>query len=166
MNEEWRPINPNYDVSSLGRVRSWIRHTGRSRRSAALILSQSLSKGYATVPLGKGVSGRVHVLVATAFHGARPDGLVCRHINGDCLDNRAENLTWGTNKENAQDRVSHGTQSRGEKHGLAKLTWSAVGEIRASTKETVSALARRHGVSRRLIRLVLDRKIWLPPEAA
>ena len=44
---------------------------------------------------------KVHQLVCDAFHGPKPfDGAVVIHINEDGLDNRAENLKWGTQKEN------------------------------------------------------------------
>ena len=52
---------------------------------------------------------RVHLLVIEAFHGARPDGMVARHVNGDNTDNRAVNLAWGTPSQNVLDQVEHGT---------------------------------------------------------
>jgi hypothetical protein len=51
----------------------------------------------------------VHQLVARTFLGP-PRGLETRHLNGDCRDNRLENLAYGTRAENAQDMVRHGTQ--------------------------------------------------------
>lgn len=41
-----------------------------------------------------------HTLVCTAFHGPRPDGFQCDHINGIPTDNRACNLQWVTPAEN------------------------------------------------------------------
>lgn len=61
----------------------------------------------------------IHRLVALAFHGPRPKGMQIRHINGDKSDNRAENLRYGTMKENGEDRVRHG---RAHHH---KLTFKA-----------------------------------------
>jgi hypothetical protein len=44
---------------------------------------------------------KVHRLVCEAFHGSAPfDGAVVMHINECPLDNRPENLRWGTQKEN------------------------------------------------------------------
>ena len=41
-----------------------------------------------------------HVLVCTAFHGERPEGYECDHINGNNLDWSADNLRWVTKEEN------------------------------------------------------------------
>jgi len=41
-----------------------------------------------------------HVLMAFTFHGARPDGYQCDHINGVVTDYSAANLEWVTPAEN------------------------------------------------------------------
>ena len=41
-----------------------------------------------------------HVLVCVTFHGPRPVGFECDHINGDKLDYRPCNLEWVTPAEN------------------------------------------------------------------
>lgn len=46
---------------------------------------------------------KVARLVCEAFHGPPPPGSpYCLHINENALDNRPENLKWGTQKENLQ----------------------------------------------------------------
>jgi hypothetical protein len=50
---------------------------------------------------------RVHVAVATAFHGTCPEGQQARHLDGDPLNNCCDNLKWGTPKENSEDQVRH-----------------------------------------------------------
>ena len=42
----------------------------------------------------------VHRLVAAAFHGACPTGLVVDHIDGNSINNNAENLRYITSCEN------------------------------------------------------------------
>jgi DNA-binding NarL/FixJ family response regulator len=91
----------------------------------------------------------VHTLVAAAFHGLRPDGMVSRHRNGNQLDNRAENLLYGTCLENTEDRRVHGTQVRGARSHLAKLTDEQALEIlrRLRAGESGASLAREFGVT-------------------
>jgi hypothetical protein len=103
--EEWRQIPgfPDYFVSDLGRVLS-------RRRRKPCILAGQVVEGYRRVMLfaDKRVSRSVHSLVAEAFIGPRPDGLEIRHLNGDPLDCRIENLAYGTHVDNMRDRVQHG----------------------------------------------------------
>lgn len=58
---------------------------------------------------GKQKRAHIHHLVCEAFHGPRPEGLLALHRNGDKLDNRAENLYWGTSRQNMEDSIRHGT---------------------------------------------------------
>lgn len=68
--------------------------------------------GYLSVKLrirGKYVAKKVHALVCLAFNGERPRGYnETRHLNGIRHDNRPENLSWGTTRDNYLDRVKHG----------------------------------------------------------
>lgn len=48
-----------------------------------------------------GKNYRVHRLVCEAFHGPAPfEGAVVMHLDEDNQNNRADNLKWGTQKEN------------------------------------------------------------------
>ena len=97
-------------------------------------------KGYlhVNVPYGTDRASRrnepVHKLVLMAWHGPKPfPEAQCRHLNGNSLDNRPENLVWGTCKENAADKVRHRTATwllTGERSNSAKLSNVAVAEIR------------------------------------
>jgi hypothetical protein len=64
----------------------------------------------------------VHRLLLEGFIGPCPDGCEALHINGDRLDNRLENLRWGTRKENVADAIRHGTATIGSKNAMAKLS--------------------------------------------
>ncbi len=99
--EEWREIpgREGYQVSSHGRVRSF------HRREEGVILSQFWvggKKKYLSCtlfcPIKKMIS--VHSLVALAFIGPRPEGLVVDHIDNDQSNNRADNLQYITSREN------------------------------------------------------------------
>ena len=41
-----------------------------------------------------------HFLICSTFHGPRPEGYQCDHLNGNILDYSAANLEWVTPKEN------------------------------------------------------------------
>jgi hypothetical protein len=114
--EEWRPVagfENKYLVSSMGRVysspRPWVPH-------GSLLTPSPSTDGdhpYLIVDLysepQQSTKVAVHRLVARAFHGEPvPLANVVRHLNGDHLDNRVENLAWGTQSENNYDQVRHG----------------------------------------------------------
>ena len=49
----------------------------------------------------RGKNFKIHRLVCEAFHGPPPDDKpIVLHLNESALDNRPENLRWGTQKEN------------------------------------------------------------------
>ncbi len=177
--ERWQDI-PGYDgvyqASDLGRVRSvrWPRQAGK-------ILKPSRPKNpnnYPAVCLykdGKKRLAGIHVLVLEAFVGRRPlPTHHARHLNGDCHDNRIENLAWGTAQENADDSVRLGAQAKGERHGMygvrivgeaasaAKLTNEQVNEIRrlAQNGFSLSAIARMLDQKLANIHRIVRRKTW------
>jgi len=95
----------------------------------------------------------VHKAVLLAFVGPCPPGEQCRHLDGDQLNCRRDNLEWGTPLKNADDKRRHGTQPTGERSGTAKLTELQVREIRLRVGgETLRALAVEYGVSHTAIR--------------
>ena len=165
MTEQWKPIPsaPHYEASSLGNIRSWKSRNGKGLASAPRLLTPRLDRdGYRTVQisaLDKKGPRKVCWLIAEAFHGARPIGLVVRHLNGKSGDDLAANLLWGTHKENKEDSVAHGTWARGERIGLSKLTADAVDEIRNSQSPT-AALASKFGVCISTIRRVALGVTW------
>jgi len=150
---------------SRGHQRGWITVLGDIWRKMTM---RSTTEGYHTVVLcdgkGKQKNARVHMLVLEAFIGPRPQGMVCRHFpDPDPTNNRVENLSWGTTKQNCQDKIVHGTSGRGKPPPSAKLNESQVIEIRrlaAETKHTFSELARRFGVERKAIRRLLSGEHW------
>lgn len=103
MQEEiWKDI-PNYEgkyqVSNLGRVKSFC------RLKDTIKTNYLDNTGYYVVSIcekNKCVPIKIHQLVAICFHNHKPCGfkLVVDHINGDKLDNRAENLQIVTNRIN------------------------------------------------------------------
>ena len=167
--EEWRPV-PGYEgyygVSNLGRVRSLRRQTAKGMSGGRLLKPGPSGKyGYLMVTLSKeGCQRRVpvHALVAAAFLGSRPEGMVVLHGPNGNQDNRASELHYGTEKENQRDRLRDGTDNRGEKHRNSKLTQAMVDEIRQryAAGETSFAMAPDYGVVPSTIRAVLSGFSW------
>jgi hypothetical protein len=99
-----------------------------------------------------------HRLVLHAFVGECPMGCEALHINGNRLDNRLENLRWGTRKENVADAIKHGTATIGSKNGAAKLTNEMIKTIRQSRliNDSVDKLSNQYQVSVTTIKRVLN----------
>jgi len=102
----------------------------------------------------------VHILVCEAFHGPRPDGMLATHVNGDSMDNRADNVRWNTPKGNTEDAIRHGTLRRGEQHGQSRVTEDQVREIRRrfADGETEKSLGNEHGITERAIQFIVRRE--------
>jgi len=166
--EEWRAVvgtNGAHEVSDLGRVRSWI-NTRRVRQNTATgIKPWANNHGYMVWDsrlTGQRKTLIVHTSVATAFLGPRPPNMGVGHLDSDKSNNQLDNLLWGTALEQAQDKVAPaGTDPVGVRNPQAKLTEQDVLEIRASCSEYPTALARRYGVCRETVRLIINRESWV-----
>lgn len=167
--EEWKPIPgfDGYEVSDLGRVRSWYDRS-LSLRETPLVLKQTrLGKTpYLRVGLRrdrKNFTKRVHHLVLEAFVGPRPEGLIGCHGDGDPTNNQLSNLRWDTPQANSDDRVKHGNawSPVGEARSV-KLTNDDVCKIRArrANGERVVDLSAEFGMSKAQISRICTRKRW------
>lgn len=116
--EQWRPVvgyEGLYEVSDLGRVRSLPRYG-----TIGKLLKPGTAKrgGYLYVNLcrdGRPLNRTIHVLVAEAFLGPRPEGFDVRHLDGNRLNCARANLAYGTRSENNLDAVRHGTHNKASK---------------------------------------------------
>lgn len=112
--EVWRdtPLYPGVQASSHGRIRVRPRpgvmpHGGKRTYETKPTFGciTSAKKGARHVYFGRRIKGvgnvKVHRAVCSAFHGEPPfPGAVVIHKNENGLDNRPENIRWGTQKEN------------------------------------------------------------------
>jgi len=104
----------------------------------------------------------VHDLILRAFHGARPHGLVCRHLNGNKFDNRAGNLRWGTYEENGNDRKRLKEDRYGEDNAGSILTSKQVLEMRRMYKRirNMAEVSRQFGIKYTTVHAVIQRRSW------
>lgn len=105
--EIWRPIegtNGKLEVSNMGRIKS-------NMRDGRILKTCPDKKGYLRLRVTldrQKLSFKVHRLVATAFVN-NPDHLPqVNHIDGDKCNNRADNLEWVSNKDNAHHAIQSG----------------------------------------------------------
>ena len=113
--EEWAPIynwEEYYEISTQGRVRRII--GGKGSRSYGRCKKITVFDGRAIVSLnrpGEQKNILIHREMLKAFirlPNGDEEGL---HNNGNSLDNRLENLRWGSSFENSQDSIQHGTNT-------------------------------------------------------
>ncbi len=135
-----------YSITRGGAVLSF--HPWRGQAVRELKTSPN-SHGYPSVHLktnGRMKRVLVHTLVAEAYLPPRPEGHQVRHLDGAKANNHADNLAWGTAKQNADDRAAHGTSARGSRNGFSKMTEDLVAQIRSSS-DSAQVLADRLGLS-------------------
>ncbi len=167
--ETWRDVpgyEGKYQVSNLGRVRSLDRRVrcahNATRTIKGRVLKPSGSKynPHLTVVLGHGKNGSlVHQLVAAAFLGPHPKGQEVRHLDGNPLNNRADNLAYGTRTENILDVLRIGKTWRGS------ITIEQAREIRKRLEkgQTAASIARELNVKPAAVYKLKERRSfqWL-----
>lgn len=163
------PGYPRYAINEHGTVLSICPRNGRGKdrpwKNASQMTFIPDKDGYHCINLyrdGRLQQIRVHALVLTVFVGPCPDGLQCRHLDGNKTNNCVSNLSWGTPLENGYDKILHGTSNLGEKNTKAKLTEKDVLEIRerASKGETQTAIAKDFPMTIKGISLIVNRRTW------
>lgn len=107
--EMWLPVpipgsEDRYEVSSRARVRSV--KTGR------ILKTPCTGKDYPMVEID-GRTYRVHILMAEAFLGPRPPGLIALHHNDIKRDGRICNVRFGTRSDNYADAIRNGRRPFG-----------------------------------------------------
>ena len=155
-NESWKDI-PGYEgiyqVSDLGRIKSL-----RTKKEK-ILTPHNTGKNRFYINLrkdGKMKKLQVHVLVALAFIGERPEGYDVCHIDGDCLNNELSNIRYDTRNQNSIDYYR-----QGKKAPNGKLSIEEVLEIRrmySTDNYTLQDIADKFNMSNVGISLIIRRK--------
>jgi hypothetical protein len=165
--EEWRPVvgwEPYYEVSNMGQV----------RRDGKLLKPVPTQNGadpsyrplYVTLSnCGVTRNVKVAILVLSAFIGPRPLGEMVRHYNDDQDNNRLDNLKWGTDKQNGEDRARNNRMPKGESNGNVTLTTRQVQFMRRAYKPRsktrgLKSIAERLRISVATAHQVISGKTW------
>lgn len=150
MKEVWKPIKGfegKYEVSNLGRIKSLACKSWNGKvwwNKPEKILKHCKTRwGYPIIPLKNDKTGKrkqyhIHVLVAIAFLGHKPDGTnkICvDHINFIRDDNCVKNLQLLTNRENSSKREKRGSSKYTGVHWVTKSKhWAAAIRINGKKK--------------------------------
>lgn len=164
----WRPIpgfEDHYRIDASGQVQGADGRVRRQHRS---------SNGYWRVHLSR--AGRqgtyyIHRLVAAAFLGPCPPGLVVCHGPAGKQCNAISNLRYDTMRaNNGPDKLRDGCHQRGERHGRSQLKTAQVLAIRALAAGSYRQgdIAWALGVSRANVAHIIARRrwSWLPEPAS
>lgn len=163
MKERWKPVvgfEGLYEVSDQGRVRNrhgkvlkprWLTNTSGNRYARYSLCHDGVIK-----------DAYVHALVLEAFVGPRPKDFEGAHLDGDSTRNVLGNLEWKSAQGNADDRVRHGTTTRGERNPMAQLCERDVLEIRAQAAAGVPRrdIAARLGTRTYNVTRIIERQRW------
>lgn len=160
MGERWKNI-PGYEdfyrASTLGRIKS-------ARWNVVMQPAFTKRTGYYHISLS--VNGIVkthliHRLVCMTFHPNPENKPWVNHIDGNKLNNAANNVEWNFPKEDAKNRQDRGVVARGEKHGRAKVTKKQVTEIRKlKGKFSYRIIGEKFNISRYSVYLIFKNVNW------
>ena len=157
--EKWLPVPgyPGYEVSESGRVRSPYKE----------LKHVQIPSGHLQVGLykdGKAKTHGVQKVVCMAFHADTYfPGAYALHKDSNPVNCHKDNLYWGTQTQNGKDMVEAGNfKTKAENHGMAKLNWAKVRELRQRVKsgEPVKKLALEFGIHAGTAFKIISGKLW------
>ena len=152
-----------YEVSEIGEFRSFRSRSFRRTLKPRTHNTHISPHGYVYVKIANpqrvSQTRQIHRLVLEAFVGPCPEGHEGCHRDGDKLNNRLDNLYWGTRHENCMDTARHGRNKN------ARLTPEQITEVMQLRREGWPGrkLAAKFGVNRTSIRsLIVNREpaLW------
>lgn len=178
MNEVWKSIVGNreiYAISNFGNIKTLDREGARGHfvKGHSLTVHKN-SSGYYRVNLniyGNSQSFLVHRLVALYFVDNPYNYEFVNHKDGNKLNNRSDNLEWCSRSENELHAWRIGLKNKntvgtkGEKHGMHKLSQKDVDYIRSvhkpyDKKFGTKPLALQFNVTPQTITNIVNYKNW------
>lgn len=189
MQEIWKDIENYeglYQVSNLGEIKSlerpYINQYGLCGMKKEKILTKKIvcfdkkkkeKSGYYAVNLSNNDRGkwkRLHIIVAKAFIPNPHNKPQVNHINGNKLDNRAENLEWVTHKENCIHAWRTGLHKNEEERikkikesniKTKKITDDIIKNVYSEYKEkkiSMHKLAKKYNISVQSVSNIINKK--------
>ncbi len=168
------PSYPNYEASDLGEIRHvpW-----KNKKEAPRIRKQFINQfGYYTIGLNqeskKQKTISVHILIAEAFLGIKPKGLVVNHKDGIKTNNKPNNLEYVTSSYNNIHALKNNLRKvaidfsklkRGEDRKNTKITKTDViniWKLRKSTGYGYRRIAKQLHIPAGAVDSVLMGKSW------
>lgn len=117
--------------------------------------------GHGIVAIDGSMKPAARVMCRIAHGNPDDEGLYALHSCGNghlgCVHPR--HLRWGSQSENMQDAISHGTTTRGSKSPSSKLTDADVRSIRSDVR-LHKEIAADHGISPSLVGMIKRRVRW------
>jgi DNA-binding NarL/FixJ family response regulator len=161
--EVWKTVEGYeglYEVSNLGRF-------ARLKNGERFIRRINYATSYPSVSFLKRncdktqKSMTLHAVVAKAFIGARPDGCIIRHLDGDRYNAKASNLVYGTVEQNVEDSIKHRIY-KGRRNGRSLLCEKGAEAVRMLLEQgnTLSSIAQRLNVSIGTIHAIKTGRNW------
>lgn len=128
-----------------------------------LWLGNTDKDGYGRFPITHNKEMRAHRFAYELFKDKIPSSkvFVCHECDNPACVN-PEHLWLGDALSNNSDarRKGRSVNVKGEENGLSKLTWKQVREIRMSAFANMHMLAKKYGVSRRNIGMIISNVTW------
>jgi hypothetical protein len=143
-----------------GRVLKWLKKLVAHPPQECVVWPFAMSpEGYGKVVLEGNLitAHRASLILATGED--HPKIFACHGPCHNRLCVNPKHLYWGTAQRNVLDRVRDGTDNRGERHGMAKLTADDVAAIRKDRSKH-KTIAKNYRISQSHVSDIKSRKSW------
>lgn len=157
-----------YRINNQGKVECCLKRGRIISNNWKEIIGSKHKRGYRQLFLSNGIKKQcfcVHKLVALAFIPNPNNYVYVLHNDGNCNNNCVTNLRWGTQKDNIQDAIKHGTFKQNfaeENNPKNKLTKLDVLEIKKLllTNLPQTKIAKLFNIGESVISDIKHGKIW------